>query len=289
MAFSFSEDYYHQYARDGFVVFGDIVPPSLISDLRTTLAPVEDFIRENPRTDHRAKSAKKDVKPDMRRYGPVSDYAHLMPSFESVQNFCELPALMDAVKKITTADSHFGTPDTLEVLRSPVRSVYSTPWHRDFLRTPGKGDPTYQEVFDLIDEQPGFFHQFNCPLYRERSLWYVPASFSRPDTTDEQAFDWGAPGHKRARSNGTSASFVDREKASLAYARSMPGAVELSLEPGDFVLYRNTGWHMGRCLPYQQRLTFHNEIHNTAFDCYMDDYFRMKSGYPRDPAKTQVS
>ena len=34
------------------------------------------------------------------------------------------------------------------------------------------------------------------------------------------------------------------DRACLEYARSMPGAVNLKLEAGDFCLYRNTLWHV---------------------------------------------
>ena len=33
----------------------------------------------------------------------------------------------------------------------------------------------------------------------------------------------------------------------------MPGAVQVYLGPGDFMVYRNLAWHCGLYLPYQPR------------------------------------
>ena len=50
----------------------------------------------------------------------------------------------------------------------------------------------------------------------------------------------------------------EREPLCLEYCRSMPGAVQLHLEAGDFALYRNTLWHLGNYVPYRKRATLHD-------------------------------
>ena len=187
MAFGFSDEDNEQYEREGYVIFREIVPASLMNDIRNAIEPVEEFIAHNARVDSRAG---KREKPDMRRYGPLSEYEHLMPSLKPIQDFCELPALLDAVQRITSPECNYGTPETLEVLRSPA-AIFSTAWHRDFLRTPGEsGAPTYQELFDDMAKEPTWFHQFNCPLYRELSLWYVPGTYNKDDTDAQRNFLW---------------------------------------------------------------------------------------------------
>ena len=204
-----------------------------------------------------------------------------------MKEYYALSDLMEAIKKITAQDCNYGSLNTLDILRSINTNVFSTPWHRDFLRTPGvDGSPTFQEIIDLTEKEPGFYHQYNFALYREQSLWYVPGSYGRPNTKDEESFEWHAQRARRAEQSNLLPTPVDLEKAYLAEARSMPGAIEMNLEAGDFALYRNNGWHKGNTLPYQKRLTFHDEVHNPAFDQYLDRFVRKgNNGEPRHPVE----
>lgn len=50
----------------------------------------------------------------------------------------------------------------------------------------------------------------------------------------------------------------EREHVCLEYCRSMPGAVPLHLEAGDFALYQSTLWHIGNYVSYSKRATLHD-------------------------------
>src|SRR5262249_10227061 len=50
------------------------------------------------------------------------------------------------------------------------------------------------------------------------------------------------------------------ERAAVAYAQRMPGAIPLPLDAGDFCLYRSTLWHLGNYVPYCRRATLHDFI-----------------------------
>ena len=57
----------------------------------------------------------------------------------------------------------------------------------------------------------------------------------------------------------------ERERVCLAYCRSMPGAVQICLEPGDYTLYRSVLWHAGNYVPYTRRATLHDYVDTPAF------------------------
>ena len=40
----------------------------------------------------------------------------------------------------------------------------------------------------------------------------------------------------------------------------MPGAVQVHLQPGDFMIYRNLAWHTGFYVPSQPRATIHDIV-----------------------------
>ena len=50
-----------------------------------------------------------------------------------------------------------------------------------------------------------------------------------------------------------------------ALLRSMPGAVQIHLDAGDFCLYRNTLWHLGNYVPYRIRSTLHDAVDTEEF------------------------
>ena len=60
-------------------------------------------------------------------------------------------------------------------------------------------------------------------------------------------------------------SYEQCERICLEYCRSMPGAVQLHLNAGDFALYRNTLWHIGNYVPYRKRATLHDSVDTAEF------------------------
>ena len=53
---------------------------------------------------------------------------------------------------------------------------------------------------------------------------------------------------------------AELEAAFLEQAYSFPGAVRVYLDPGDFLVYRNMGWHTGIYTTYTPRATIHDDI-----------------------------
>lgn len=170
-------------------------------------------------------------------------------------------------------------PNLLGLWIEPGRRSYVLPWHRD-LRDNAKG-LDWRSWYDNMTN-PRFFNQFHIALVPDDSLWVVPGSHRRDDTETERrmfptrpilvdfverdldpwydgtdkypprfgptwarnAFDryyygrLGLPPRKGLRKRN-----AELYERALGYCRSMPGAAQVKLEPGDVLIYRNCIWH----------------------------------------------
>ena len=102
-----------------------------------------------------------------------------------------------------------------------------------------------------------FFNQVNCALYADSCTWFVPGSHLR-------SFD--LPGERQSTGDEVMSkppaelSPATAERFYLDHCEAMPGAVQVHLGPGDFMIYRNLAWHTGLYVPYQQRATIHDIV-----------------------------
>ena len=53
---------------------------------------------------------------------------------------------------------------------------------------------------------------------------------------------------------------VEAERYYLDHCHDFPSAVQVHLGPGDFMIYRNLGWHTGNYITYQPRATIHDVV-----------------------------
>jgi hypothetical protein len=53
---------------------------------------------------------------------------------------------------------------------------------------------------------------------------------------------------------------AEAERFYLDHCQQFPGAVQMHLGPGDFMVYRNLGWHNGNYVTYQPRATIHDIV-----------------------------
>ena len=49
----------------------------------------------------------------------------------------------------------------------------------------------------------------------------------------------------------------------------------LILNPGDFCIYRNTGWHIGNYVPYRKRMTIHTQCDTQEFGAFRKQHFHL--------------
>jgi hypothetical protein len=247
MAFTFSERHIEEYHTLGYTVFRQILPPSLIRDLRR----VTDQAREIAR----AKSGGQ-----VQRLQPVARYDIDQQPFI---DYAELPELLDAITRTLTPRHYHGDREMLGVLLEPRDLPWCTQWHRDW-RDNISGLPLamWDEVFLDIN----LFNQVNCALYDDASTWVVPGSHLRRDLPREVERFPDRP-IRGPHLEGKDAE--ERERLCLEYCQSMPGGVPLYLRAGDFTLYRNTLWHMGSYVPYCKRATLHDGVFTPEFKAWM--------------------
>ncbi len=170
-------------------------------------------------------------------------------------------------------------PDLLGLWIEPARRSYVLPWHRD-LRDNSKG-LDWRAWYALM-ANPRFFNQFHIALKPDECLWVVPGSHLRDDTEDERRmfpsrpilvdfierdldpwYDgtdkypskygprWAVNAFDRVYYGrlGMSPRPAMRKRnatvlaQALDYCRAMPGALQVKLEPGDLLVYRNSLWH----------------------------------------------
>ena len=244
MAFKISEKHIVEFQMRGYTVFKDIVPESLLSDLRNAT----DVAREIARTE---------LGPQAQRLQPVVDYDL---DHQPFIDFAELPGLVDAVAYVLTSRHRPSSLKTLGILLEPADVPYCTMWHRDGRDNPKVNSEMWREAF----HDPDFFNQANCPLYQDSSLWYVAGSHLRADDLPGESSLFPID-RKREMIDFPGKSDEERERSCLEYTRSMPGATQLHLEAGDYALYRSTAWHLGNYVPYMKRATLHDLAATTEY------------------------
>ena len=252
MAFKFSENHVVQFQMQGYTVFNQIIPTSLIRDLRKA-------------SDRAREIARQESGPQIQRLQPVDSYDIVQKPFI---DFGELPKLVDAVAGVLTPRHRpsSGTK-TLGILLEPAEMPYCTPWHRDV------DVSKVNSVFDDIN----YFNQINCPLYEDSSLWFVPGSHLRRDDLprESELFPTDRP---KGMIDFPGRSAEERERLCLKYTRSMPGAIQLHLEAGDYALYRPTAWHIGNYVPYIKRATLHDAVSTPEYDEFRTGATTSKDG-----------
>ncbi len=176
----------------------------------------------------------------------------------------ELATLRTAITDLLSQEHGFGDRSVFGILLEPRDHSYATNWHRDWRdNIEGLDRERWWRCFHNDDH----FNQINCALYDDDCLWVVPGSHLRGDTSGEVArFPHRPVPHpelEHAQDDD------DRYQRCIAYALSMPGAVNLQLKAGDFCLYRNTLWHMGCYRPDKIRATIHDGQMTPAFRTFM--------------------
>lgn len=246
MPFAFSDEHIESYHTHGYTVFRQILPPSLISDLRRVCDQARDIARE--------KSGGQ-----VQRLQPVGKYDIDQQPFI---DYADLPELVDAIARVLTPMHRHGDRDLFGVLLEPQDHPWCTNWHRDW-RDNAAGLPIAKWEACMTDIN--LFNQINCALYEDHCTWVVPGSHHRRDLPREAAL---FPDRPITPPKLDGLSNEAREQTCLAYCESMPGAVQLHLNAGDFALYRNTLWHIGNYVPYSKRATIHDGPMTPEFDAW---------------------
>lgn len=250
-----AEEHLIDYKKNGFTVFKEIVPLSLISDLRKE-------------TDKAREIARKIHGPQTQRLQPISNYASEI-NLKPFDDYHHLPEINDLIQKMFTPEFHFNEMNRIGVLFEPTDLPYCTFWHRDWR------DHMEVEIFEEFFKKQwdnetadiSFAAQVNCPLYEDSCTWYVPGSHCRQTNFKEE---------ENVRDNFktlnlSKLNYEEREAKCRKYAESMPKSVQFQLKPGDFALYQSCGWHLGNYVPYKKRATLHHGVLKGDMTKYYSD------------------
>lgn len=262
MAFAFCDRMIHQYRTQGYVIFRQIIPASLLKDLRRATARVHDIARTRSG-------------PQAQRLQPLN--RHLSPEeLKPVYAYAELPPLVDAIQKVLTPRHRLSNGlDRLGVLLEPAEKPWVTAWHRDIRATSNVPDV---EEFLRVTVDPLWFNQVNCPLYEDGCTWFVPGSHLR-------TFD--LPGETAAASASIAdvEGYEERERAGVEYCQAMPGAIRAAMDAGDFMLYNPNAWHLGNYLPDRKRVTLHDWAPNPELIDWYDRWGKAQKAKAEQDAK----
>ena len=240
--FSFFDAHIEDYFTLGYTVFRQILPPTLVTDLRRSCERALELARETRG-------------PQAQRLQPVG---HFDLDQQPFVDYAELSELRDAVERVLTPRHSYGDGSQLGVLFEPAELPYCTAWHRDWRDNARLELAKWDAGFSDIN----LFNQSNCALYEDSCTWVVPGSHLRRDLPREAGRFPERPIETPELEGMTS---LEREYACLGYVASLPGGVQLHLQTGDFALYRNTLWHVGNYVPYRKRATLHDMVDTPEF------------------------
>ena len=151
------------------------------------------------------------------------------------------------------------------LLVEPLEHLWYCSWHRDgVVEVPlaARSDEV-RAALEEVWHDLRVFNQVNCALYADACTWYVHSSHLRSFDLPGERQSTDAP---RLSNPGPDNSHVEAEHFYLKHCRAMPGAVQIHLNAGKFMIYRNLAWYTGFYLPYQARATIHDILSHADGD-----------------------
>lgn len=249
MAFRATDQHISEYFHHGYTVFRGVIEPALLDELRLAGEEVERLSYEHFKVKvsrSRTITGMWDVLSPRTRQA-FTDYEQYAP-------------LRDAIHHVLSPKHVHTRLSNLALFLTEKDYPVVQDWHRDMAENyPGVDN----EKFALQKLDPLLFTQYNCALYTDACLWYVPGSAGRKNTQSE--LDAAGPPYGGIEGRGRilnaeleGKSYAERERMCLEHCRSMPNAINLVLESGDYAVYRPLGWHTGNYAPHRKRLTLHD-------------------------------
>ncbi len=245
MAFRFCESMLNDYLTQGYLVLRGIVPPALLRDLRVEADKARDL-------------AHKINGPQTQRIQPLSRYSNEL-NLKPFQHYLDLPVLRDAITRLLGPGYTTGQLDIMGLLVEPLDHPWTCGWHRDGVVEvpPDAYDEIVRAKLAEVWHNLHYFNQINCAIYAESCTWFVPGSHLRQRDLPGERQTSGDPG---LREQGEGLSDVEAERVLLEHCLQFPGAVQMHLHPGDYMIYRNLAWHIGNYLTHQPRATIHDVV-----------------------------
>ena len=243
-AFEFQDRMVNDYWSNGYIVLRQILPGSLLRDLRVA-------------ADQARALAYRLNGPQTQRLQPLVQYADDL-DLQPFHDYCELDTLVDAIHQLMGPEYRHHSMERMGLLVNPEGHSWNQGWHRDAVVEvphPVQTDAEFQSTLDGAWHDRRLFNQVNCAIYNDSCTWYVPGSHARRrDLPGEMQ----SIGFARLPNWEDYASEAEFERACYQHCADFPGAQQMHLIAGDFMLYRSHAWHCGNYLSYQPRATIHD-------------------------------
>jgi ectoine hydroxylase-related dioxygenase (phytanoyl-CoA dioxygenase family) len=242
------------YRRTGYIILRRAVPPPLIDRLRVMAEAARSVA-------HRLEG------PQAQRLMQIGEHVDTAAARE----FQALPEINDAFHTLLSPQHNLAPGDSMTILFQPEQRCWSTEWHRDLHdHLPAE---MYEDVlgggkWEEYASDYNLFNQINCALYEDTSTWYVPGTHARLEASAEEMAVKNSHTRAELENWDNRRSEAEQEVFLQEYCESMPGAVQIILQAGDLVLYRNCAWHIGNYVPYRRRATLHTHASTPEFEAY---------------------
>lgn len=242
MPFRFEDWMINHYLQQGYMIFRGILPPALIGDLRREIDKARDIAHG--------------VNTQSQRLQPIAKFEGQLDQ-KPFQDYCDLPELNDAVHRLIGPKFTVGQRSMMGILVEPLDRPWTVGWHRDGVVEV----PLEAQDEQLRSDMAGFWHephawnQVNCAIYADSCTWFVPGSHLRwTDLPGERQHT----GVKEISDTIAALPPAAAERYCLDLCHNFPGAVQINLQPGDYMIYRHLAWHNGNYTPWARRGTIHD-------------------------------
>ncbi|KAI0631664.1 hypothetical protein C8Q77DRAFT_1128190 [Trametes polyzona] len=222
-----------QYERQGFVVVPNLIPPAHLEALEgaseRAIARTRSGNWPHRRTVGRQFPPYGDGDPDS--WG-VQHVMHPDLGEPAFARWYTSDALVHVVQELLGCDKDDLQMELFNMLINPTSNTFALRWHRDDVRE----DATEDEEREAL----GVWHhgiQWNTALREDSCLFVVPGSHKEPRTPAQRAHS----------------STLDPPTDPLA----MPGAIRVTLHPGETVFYNNNILHCATYDAKTPRITLH--------------------------------
>ena len=155
MAFTFSEKHITNYHTLGYTIFREILPTTLVGDLRRV-------------TDRARILARAEKGRQTQRLQPIGAYDLDLQPFK---DYGELPELNNAIHRVLTPRHYHADLNRMGVLLEPADHAWCTNWHRDWRDHMPKEvfESEFREDWDRQIFDVDYMNQVNCALYEDPS------------------------------------------------------------------------------------------------------------------------
>jgi ectoine hydroxylase-related dioxygenase (phytanoyl-CoA dioxygenase family) len=242
--FKFEDWMVNHYWSNGYMVLRQILPGSLLRDLRKSADAARQLA-------YKVRGAQ------TQRIQPLVNYADDL-DLQPFHDYCELPELVDAIHKLMGPEYRHHNMERMGLLVSPSEHSWNQGWHRDaVVEVPhaAQNDEEFVSTLEGAWHDRRLFNQVNCAIYNDSSTWYVPGAHARRRDLPGERQTIGFPDLPKWEDYESEAEF---EQACYLHCATFPGAQQMHLIAGDYMLYRSHSWHCGNYLSYQPRATIHD-------------------------------